>query len=205
MPLLKLAILASHGGSNMQAILDQIAAGQLAAQVVLAISNHSESGAMQRAARAGIPARHLSGMHFPDPVELDRAICEALSTSGADLVVLAGYMKRMGPLTLEAFRGRILNIHPALLPRHGGPGMFGLHPHEAVLAAGDTESGATVHLVTEEYDRGPILRQERVPVLPGDTPETLQARVLQVEHRIYADVLRAIATGEIPLPIVELT
>ncbi|MCL5271673.1 MAG: phosphoribosylglycinamide formyltransferase [bacterium] len=200
---LKIAVLASHGGSNMQAIIDRIASGSLAARIVLVISNNSDSGALERARRAGLPWLHLSNTQHPNPGELDRAITRALVDSGADLVVLAGYMKKLGPATLAAFRGRILNIATALLPRHGGSGMFGIHPHEAVLAAGDAESGATVHLVTADYDRGPILRQERVPVLPGDTPETLQQRVLAVEHTIYAEVIAEIAAGRIPLPIAE--
>jgi phosphoribosylglycinamide formyltransferase-1 len=185
----------------MQAILDRIAAGTLDARVVLVISNNSTSGAMERAGRAGIARLHLSGATHPAPGALDAAIAEALEAAGAELVVLAGYMKPIGARTLERFAGRILNIHPALLPRHGGPGMYGMRPHEAALAAGDAESGATIHVVNAEYDRGPILRQARVPVLPGDTPETLQQRVLGVEHQIYADAIAEIVAGRIPLPI----
>jgi len=108
-------------------------------------------------------------------------------------------MKKLGPKTLAHFRGRILNIHPALLPKHGGKGMYGIRVHESVIAAGETESGVTVHLVTEEYDRGPILAQVRVPVMPGDTPETLAERVLVQEHILYPATLQRIATGEIVL------
>lgn len=199
---LKIGVLASHGGSNMQAIIDAIEAGRLDARVVLVISNNSGSGALERARKHGLPWRHLSGATLPDAGRLDAAICEALEEARADVVVvLAGYMKKIGPRTLEAFEGRILNIHPALLPRHGGPGMYGIHPHESVLAAGDTESGATVHVVDARYDEGPILKQRRVPVLPGDTPETLQKRVLAEEHRIYAEVLDDIVGGRISLPV----
>ena len=198
---LRIAVLASHGGSNMQAIVDAIEARRLDARVVLVVSNNSDAGAHERARRHGLPWAHLSGQTHADPEALDRAICDALLAAGAEVVVLAGYMKRIGPRTLEAFRGRILNIHPALLPRHGGSGMYGIRPHEAVLAAGDAETGATVHLVTEEYDRGPVLRQRKVPVLPGDTPETLQKRVLVEEHRIYPEVLADLAAGRIPLPV----
>ena len=197
---LRIGVLASHGGSNMQAIIDAIERGELDARVVLVISNNSSSGAMERARRHGLPARHLSGATHPDPEALDQAIRDALADAGAEVVVLAGYMKRIGPRTLERFRGRMLNIHPALLPRHGGEGMYGLRPHESALAAGDAETGATVHVVDEQYDRGPILRQERVPILAGDTPETLQQRVLAVEHRIYPEVLADIAAGRITLP-----
>ena len=198
---LKIGVLASHGGSNMQAIIDAIEAGHLDAQIVLVISNNSGSGALERARKHGLPWLHLSGAKLPDADRLDAAICEALREAGAEVIVLAGYMKKIGPRTLGAFEGRILNIHPALLPRHGGPGMYGIHPHESVLAAGDTESGATVHVVDARYDEGPILRQRRVPVLRGDTPQTLQARVLEEEHRIYAEVLTDLVAGRIRLPV----
>lgn len=196
---LRLAVLASHGGSNMQAIMDNITADRLDARIVLVISNNSESGALERARRAGVPWRHISARTHPEGE--DAAITEAIRQSHADLVVLAGYMKKLGPRLLAAYSGRILNIHPALLPAYGGAGMYGIHPHEAVIAAGEKESGATVHLVTDEYDRGPILGQKRVPVLPGDTAETLQKRVLGVEHQIYSEVIQGIAEGRIRLPV----
>ena len=118
-----------------------------------------------------------------------------------EVICLAGYMKKLGAEVLTAYEGRILNIHPALLPKFGGQGMYGMRVHEAVLAAGERESGATVHLVDEEYDHGQILAQEKVPVKAGDTPETLQKRVLAVEHRLYAVTLARIAAGEIPIPL----
>lgn len=198
---LKIGVLASHGGSNMQAIIDAIEAGRLDARIVLVISNNSGSGALERAREHGLPWRHLSGVQLPDAGRLDAAICEALEEAGADVIVLAGYMKKIGARTLGAFEGRILNIHPALLPQHGGPGMYGIHPHESVLAAGDAESGATVHVVDARYDEGPILKQRRVPVLPDDTPQTLQQRVLAEEHRIYAEVLEDVVRGRIRLPV----
>ena len=198
---LKIGVLASHGGSNMQAIIDNIEAGELEAEIVLVISNNSGSGAIQRALRHGLPWAHLSGATHPDPGTLDQAIRDALLVAGAHVVVLAGYMKKIGPETLSAFEGRMLNIHPALLPRHGGPGMYGIRPHEAVLAAGDEESGVTVHIVTEEYDQGPILRQRRVPVHIDDTPHDLQKRVLKEEHGIYSEVIRDIVDGKITLPV----
>ena len=198
---LKIGVLASHGGSNMQAIIDGIEAGSLDARIVLVISNNSASGALERAEKHGLPHLHLSGAHHRDPADLDAAICSALLEAGTEVVVLAGYMKKIGPRTLETFAGRILNIHPALLPRHGGPGMYGIHPHEAVLAAGDPESGATVHVIDAHYDEGPILKQRRVPVLPDDTPETLQQRVLAQEHLIYAEVLSEVISGDLRLPV----
>ena len=198
---LRIGVLASHGGSNMQAIIDRIEAGELDARIVLIVSNNSGSGAIERARRHELPWRHISGKTHAGPGAEDRALHDALTEAGAEVVVLAGYMKKIGPETLEAFRGRILNIHPALLPKHGGKGMYGIHPHESVLAAGDTESGATVHAVDAHYDHGPVLRQRKVPVLEGDTPETLQKRVLAEEHVIYAEVLADIVAGTIALPV----
>jgi len=197
---LKIAALASGGGTNLQSILDRIRAGQLDAEAVLVISNNSDAGALERARKAGVAWRHLSSKTHPDPGALDEAIRDALRGAGAQIVCLAGYMKKIGPKTLAAYPGRILNIHPALLPKHGGPGYFGIHVHEKVLASGDKVSGATVHVVDERYDHGRILEQVQVPVLPGDTPENLQQRVLVEEHKLYPLVLGKIASGEIILP-----
>jgi phosphoribosylglycinamide formyltransferase-1 len=202
MPTLQLGFLASHGGSNMQAILDACREGRLDAAPRVAISNNSDSGALQRARRAGIPAYHVSGCTHPETE--DAEILRLLRLHGADTVILAGYMKKLGAATLQAYRGRILNIHPALLPKFGGPGMYGGRVHAAVLAAGEPVSGVTVHLVDELYDHGPILAQCEVPVKAGDTPETLAARVLAHEHRLYAETLRRVAAGEIRLrPLTE--
>ncbi len=198
---LRIGILASHGGSNMQAIVDRIEAGTLDAEVALVISNNSGSGAVDRATRHGLPWVHLSGRTHPEPDALDAAMRDALAAAAVDVVVLAGYMKKVGPKTLSRFEGRILNIHPALLPRHGGPGMYGIRPHEAVLEAGDTETGASVHVVTAAYDQGPVLRQKKVPVLAGDTPAVLQERVLAAEHALYAEVLEDVAAGRLGLPV----
>lgn len=196
---LRLGFLASHGGSNLQAILDAIAAGDLPAEARLVISNNSQARALERARTAGVATRHLSGKTHPEPDALDAAMVAAMQSEGVNVVVLAGYMRKIGPRMLAAYPRRIVNIHPALLPRHGGQGMYGIRVHEAVLAAGERETGVTVHLVDAEYDRGPILAQATVPVAPGDTPETLQARVLETEHRLYPDTLRRIALGEIDL------
>lgn len=197
---LQLGFLASHGGTNLQAILDACAAGRLHAEPRVIISNNSASGALARARRAGVPAVHLSSRTHPDPEDLDRAICGALADNESKVVCLCGYMKRLGPRTLSAFQGRILNIHPALLPKFGGKGFYGEAVHGAVLAAGELESGATVHLVDAEYDTGPIVAQKTVPVLAEDTPEDLAARVLTQEHLLYAETLQRIAAGEIELP-----
>jgi phosphoribosylglycinamide formyltransferase-1 len=199
--LLRIGVLASGRGSNLQALVDGCALGRIQGRVVVVISNNSRSGALARAAASGIPGCHLSSHTHPGPGELDFAICGALQQHACDLVALAGYMKQLGPHTLRAFRGRVVNVHPALLPRHGGTGMYGMRVHEAVLASQDAYSGATIHLVTGEYDQGPVLAQCRVPVLPGDTPESLAARVLAVEHELYVNTVAAIARGEMSLPI----
>jgi len=183
----------------MQAIIDACRAGKLHAAPVVVISNNGDSRALERARAEGIPNYCLSGKTHPDPEGLDRAILDTLILHKVDVVALAGYMKKLGPGTLARFRGRILNIHPALLPKHGGKGMYGIHVHEAVIAAGEKESGVTVHLVNEEYDRGPILAQVRVPVMPDDTPEKLAERVLVQEHILYPATLERIAAGEIVL------
>jgi len=196
---LRLGFLASHGGSNLQAILDAIVAGTLPAQARVVISNNSQALALERAAAIGVPGLHLSSHTHPDADALDQAMVDALRAHGVALVVLAGYMRKIGPRLLAAYPRRILNIHPALLPKFGGQGMYGMHVHQAVLAAGERESGATIHLVDSEYDRGAILAQQSVPVQPGDTPESLQKRVLAVEHRLYPETLRRIALGEIRL------
>ena len=197
---LRLGILASHAGTTMQAILDACASGELDADVRVVIGNNSRSGAMERARSAGIPAIHVSRTTHPDETALDRAILAALTDHDVNLVVLAGYMKRLGHLTLSHYAGRVLNTHPALLPKFGGRGMYGDRVHEAVLAAGENVSGATVHVVDGEYDTGPILSQVTVPTLHGDTFATLRDRVREAERLHYIAVLGRIAGGNIALP-----
>ncbi len=184
----------------MQAIVDACKSGALWAVPAVVISNNSDSGALARARRESIPCYYLGSKAYASPESLDEAILDALLRHSVDIVVLAGYMKKLGPKTLRRFAGAVLNIHPALLPRHGGKGMYGIHVHEAVLAAGDRETGVSVHLVDEEYDRGPVIAQTRVPVMPEDTPETLAARVLEQEHLLFPVVLRKIERGEITIP-----
>jgi len=198
-PTLHLGFLASHGGSNMQAIVDACRDGRLNAEPRVVISNNSDAMALQRAKHAGIPHYRISGKTHPGEAE-DQAILRTLKAHDVDTVILAGYMKKIGPQTLEAYRGRILNIHPALLPKFGGPGFFGRRVHEAVLQAGQTVTGVTIHLVDAQYDHGPILAQCRVPVLPDDTPDSLASRVLTEEHRLYVETLQQISDGKIVLP-----
>ncbi len=193
----RLGALASGGGTNLQAIMDRCASGDLPARMAVVISNNSGSGALERARRAGVPTCHLSGRTHPDPQALDRAIAEVFQSYGVDLVVLGGYMKKLGPVTLQAYPNRILNIHPALLPAFGGKGMYGLRVHQAVIESGAWISGVTVHLADEEYDHGPIVAQEAVRVGPDDTPESLAVRVLEVEHRLYWEVVRLFAEGRV--------
>jgi phosphoribosylglycinamide formyltransferase-1 len=194
---LRLGILASGGGTNLQAILDRIAGGALSARVEVVISNNSKAGALDRSRAAGIPALHLSGHRYPDPDELDLAMLEVFRRHHVEAVALAGYMKQLGRRVLGAFRNSVYNIHPALLPSFGGKGMYGNRVHQAVLEAGAKVTGVTVHLVDEEYDRGPIVAQRAVSVEEGDTPETLSARVLRVEHALYPEVLQWAAEGRI--------
>ena len=162
----QLGLLASHRGSNMQAVIDACKSGRLAAEPRVVISNNGDAEALLRARRERIPDYHLSLRTHPDPVALDVEILTALTRHEAGLVILAGYMKRLGPRVLGHYRGRVINIHPALLPRFGGQGMYGDRVHAAVLAAGEAETGVSVHLVDAEYDCGPILAQCRIPVEP---------------------------------------
>jgi phosphoribosylglycinamide formyltransferase-1 len=191
--------LASHEGTTLQAVLDACANGDIDGQVTLVISNNADSGALRRARAAGAPVANLSGKTHPDPAELDRAIRDALAAAGADIVLLAGYMKKLGPLTLGTYAGRIINTHPSLLPKHGGQGMYGMHVHRAVIAAGDSVSGVTVHHVEDDYDTGPALAQCRVAVMPADTPESLAQRVQASERQMIVKVLGKLSRGE-PIP-----
>lgn len=199
MATLHLGFLASHSGSNFQAIVDAIKRGELDAVPCVVISNNSNAFVLQRAKNEGIPHYHISSKQYPNEVELDQKILEKLLEHNVDTVALVGYMKKVGPRILANFRNRVLNIHPGLLPKFGGKGMYGIHVHEAVIKAGEKVSGCTVHLVDEIYDHGRILGQIEVPVFPDDTPEKLAERVLAEEHRLYPMVLQKIAKGEIVL------
>lgn len=180
----RVTVLVSGGGTNLQSLLDALHDSPIA-RIARVISNRPDAGALERARKAGVPAAVLRDAK--DPGELLTALADA------QLVVLAGYLKLVHPSVVARFRGRMINIHPALLPNFGGPGMYGHHVHEAVLASGARESGATVHFVDEEFDRGRVIAQERVPVEPGDTPDTLAARVLEAEHRLLPRVVLELA------------
>lgn len=187
---MRLAILVSGRGTNLAAVLDAVAAGRLhGVEPVLVVSNRPGVPALDVAARHGVPARVLPRAEFPDAGARDAAIGRAISRERAELALLAGYDQLLRPAYFAAFGGRTINIHPSLLPRHGGPGMMGLAVHASVLASGDAETGVTIHEVTPELDAGPIVAQSRVAVLDGDTPESLAERVLAVEHRCLVEVL----------------
>ncbi|MBI5325118.1 MAG: phosphoribosylglycinamide formyltransferase [Ignavibacteriae bacterium] len=194
---LNLGFLASHGGSNMQAIIDACKSGKVSAEPCVVISNNSDSKALERAKNENIPFYHISTSTHKDKV--DDAIIDAFEKHNVDIIILAGYMKKLGDKVIERFKGKILNIHPALLPKFGGKGMYGKFVHEAVLAAGEKVSGPTVHIVDLIYDHGRILNQKEVPVFPDDNVETLSARVLEQEHILYPETIQKIANGEIVL------
>ena len=190
-------MLASGGGSNLQALLDHLAARGDArgGDVVLVASNRPDAGALARAERAGIPRVVLRSPHAPHGAEL----AGALADHDVQLVALAGYMRLVPPEVTAAFRGRMLNVHPALLPEFGGPGMYGPRVHRAVLQAGATFSGPSVHFVDEVYDHGALIAQWPVPVLPHDDEHSLAARVLRAEHLLYPRVVDAVAAGDVRL------
>lgn len=197
-PAFRLGVLASHQGTNFQALADACASGDLQAELALLITNNSKAPVVERAQKASVPSLHLSGRTHPSPEALDAALCEALQQAGVSLVVLAGYMKQLGPRLLHEYQGRIINVHPSLLPRHGGKGMYGSRVHQAVLDAGDAQSGATVHLVDGGYDTGRALLQEALAVCPDDTAETLAARIRPLEHRMLVAAVKQMQAALAP-------
>jgi phosphoribosylglycinamide formyltransferase-1 len=200
-----LGILVSGRGSNLEAVLDAIAAGRLLSiEAALVIANRAGIRALEVAARRGVPWRVLTLDDFPDADARDSAIGQALTDASCELALLAGYDRLLRPPYFASFAGRTINIHPSLLPRHGGSGMVGLAVHAAVLAAGEVETGVTIHDVTPALDAGPPILQQRVPVLPGDSAATLAARVLEVEHLALVEVLAELSgsmTAGSPAPI----
>ncbi len=196
---LNLIVLASGGGTNLQAIIDNIEAGKLEAQIKAVISNNSKAGALERARNHNIPDIHLSHKQFATPEEFDQKLLSVLKENETDLVILAGYMKMIAPTVIREYKNKIINIHPALLPAFGGKGMYGIYVHEAVIESGVKVTGVTVHTVDEVYDHGPILYQKCVPVSSNDTPEILQQRVLPYEHEAYSRVIQLFAEGKIEI------
>ncbi|MDQ7820658.1 MAG: phosphoribosylglycinamide formyltransferase [Armatimonadota bacterium] len=196
---LRLGVLVSGQGTNLQAILDACGGGEVPARVVVVVSSRPQAYALQRARAAGVPALALAPQDFPARRAYDACLAEILAAHGVDLVCLAGFVRLLGPEFVRRFAGRILNIHPSLLPAFGGPGMYGERVHEAVLRSGVKISGCTVHLVDETPDGGPIVLQAAVPVRDDDTVQTLAARVAAQEHRLYPLAIRLYALGRLAL------
>jgi formyltetrahydrofolate-dependent phosphoribosylglycinamide formyltransferase len=194
---LRLAVFFSGGGSTLQNLIDRIHEGTLNARIEWTLSSRKNVGGIEKSERAGIECQVLPRKDFASAESYSAAINEILSNRPVDLIVLAGFMSlyRYPP----QYAGRVLNIHPALLPAFGGKGMYGRHVHEAVLASGARETGATAHIVDEEYDRGPIVLQESIPVLPGDTPEALAERVQALERKLYPQAIQLFAEGRVQI------
>ena len=195
---LKIGFLASGNGSSARAVTDAIRAGSLEAEARLLVTNTRKAGALQWAEEVGLPA--LCVPTAADPEAADRRLAEAMSQAGVELIVMSGYLRRLGPSTLSRYAGRIVNIHPGPLPEFGGQGMYGRRVHEAVLASGRANSGIVIHVVDEEYDHGPALAALEVPIAAGETAETLEERVKALEPTFFVDTLRRIAEGELELP-----
>ena len=197
------AVFASGSGTNFQALLDHQRPGGTW-EIVLLLTDRAEAGALARAEKAGV-ASAVVPTKGRDLADVSRVMLGLLEAHAVDVILLAGYLKLVPPDVVASYPRRILNVHPALLPDFGGKGMYGMNVHRAVIESGASESGATVHLVDEEYDQGRVLAQERVPVHAGDMPEQLAARVLEVEHRLYPEAVdrhcEALEAGQDPGPM----
>lgn len=180
----RIAVFASGGGTNFQALIDEINRGNLNAKIAGLISSRLEAGAIMRAESHGIPSTVVKLDDYPDEHKFGEELNRILKKWDPALIVLAGYMLKVPANVIDAYPGRIINIHPALLPKFGGKGLYGIRVHRAVLAAGEAESGCSVHIVTNDYDEGPVVGQVTVPVEPGETPENLAARILIEEHKL---------------------
>ncbi len=198
---MNIAVFASHGGSDLQAIIDGCKNNQIDACVSVVVSNNSSSMALQRAENEGIDAYHMSAKKFGSEEALADKILEVLKRHEIDMIFLAGYMRMLHRSILETYRNRVFNIHPALLPKFGGKGMYGMNVHTAVIEAKEKETGVTIHRVDPQYDSGEIVAQTKVPVFENDTPEILAARVLEREHSFLVGVISDIADGKIVLGI----
>jgi len=196
---LNIGFMASHGGSNMQAVLDAISKGVLFANPCVLISNNSNSLAIERAKHYGMPYYHYSNKTHPVPEILDQEISNTLKKHSVEYLLLLGYMKKLGTKTLQKYCGKIINIHPSLLPKYGGIGMYGKNVHEAVIQNKDKTTGVTIHLIDEEYDTGKIINQCTINVLENDTIESLSQRVLLKEHEFLIETLIKISNNEIVL------
>lgn len=196
---MRLAVFASGGGTNVQAILDAVEDGTLPATPVCCVSNTPEAGALDRAERHEIPTHVVPPSDHADASTFGEALLDRLAHHDVTFLALAGYVVKIPPNVVDAYRGRMTNVHPALLPAFGGQGMYGMNVHQAVIDYGVHWTGVTVHLVDEEYDHGPIVLQEPVPVRADDTPESLAERVKTVEHRLYPYALRLFAEDRLEI------
>lgn len=187
---IRIGVLASGGGSNMQAIMDGIQAGQIHGEIVLVITDRADAYALERARQAGFATAVINPMEYSSREAFSQALADRLQAANVDLVLLAGFMRIITRELADPYRGQIINIHPALIPSFCGPGFYGHHVHEAALRYGVKVSGCTVHFVELEVDGGPIIVQRTAPVLEGDTPDTLAARVLVEEHKAYPEAVR---------------
>ncbi len=193
-----ISVLVSGGGTNLQAVIDAIESGYIKdARIVQVIASKEDAYSLTRAQNHGIKGIYIGKNNYPDINDRTNAIIKALDDEKTDFVVLAGYLSIIQPKLIEKFKNKIINIHPSLIPKYCGMGFYGHYVHEAVLAGGEKESGATVHFVDEGVDTGKIILQKSVPVMPDDTPDTLAARVLTVEHTILPEAVRMLCAGEI--------
>ena len=198
--LLRIGFLCSHRGSNMNAVVQACRSGELRVHPAVVISNNSNSLALDRARRFAIPAYHMSRATCGNSEALDELILEALVKHDCDLVLLAGYMRKLGSATLARFRNRVINLHPALLPKFGGEGMYGWRVHEAVINSNASSTGVTIHLVDGEYDSGTILAQREVPIYESESPDSLAKRLLPIEHAFLVETLQRIVADKLALP-----
>lgn len=194
--MLRISVLVSGGGTNFQAVIDSVEAGRIeGAEIACVISSNPNAYALERGKKHGINTYVIDKNQYPDMADRTDAIIKTLKEENTDLVVLAGYMSVLEPKLVKEYEKRIINIHPSLIPKYCGKGFYGHHVHEAVIAAGEKESGATVHFVDEGVDTGEIIIQRKVEVLEGDTPDELAARVLKVEHQILTEAINKVIAG----------
>jgi phosphoribosylglycinamide formyltransferase 1 len=198
LPPLRLGFLASKNGTGMRAIIAAIEASEFVAEARLLVSNRRDAPAVHFAAEHGVPTRVIPTVS--DPAAADAALADALTSADVEIVVLSGYLRQLGPKTLAAYANRVLNVHPSLLPKFGGPGMYGRRVHEAVAAAGESLSGASVHLVDAEYDQGPVIASCSTLLARGDDPRAIEAKVTALEGPLLVETLRRIAEGSLRLP-----
>jgi phosphoribosylglycinamide formyltransferase-1 len=183
----RIGVLISGGGTNLQAIIDATQEGRIAGQVAVVVSNRKQAYGLERAKKHGIPGVYIGKGNFPDPVLADQELARVLAHYEVDIIVLAGYLNILSPSLIDTYRDRIINVHPSLIPAYSGMGFYGMKVHEAVIANKEAFSGATVHYVDEGTDTGTIIVQEKVAVTEEDTPETLAAKVLKIEHRLLVE------------------